>query len=112
MVVSSSDRPLGCRGAVELVAEAGLVAAGHEAGARRTAIRTGDVTLREADAVPAIESMWGVGMSWLPWKPNLAPTEVVAENHEDIRLRVSRKNGQCRQEQGKKQSRQSSYEFA
>src|SRR2546427_9599577 len=39
------------RAGIELVSEALLIAAGHQAGPRRTAIRSGDVTVSATDAV-------------------------------------------------------------
>src|SRR5262245_26343219 len=38
--------------AVELMPVARLISARHQAGPRRTAVRPGDIALREADAVP------------------------------------------------------------
>ena len=51
---------------VEFMSEPLWVAPGQQAGARRAAIRTGDIRIGEADSILASASMFGVGMSLLP----------------------------------------------
>ena len=77
------------------MAEAGLISARHEPGSRRTAIRTRYVTLREANAVLGDRIDVGRGDVVVALEAELGPTDVVAQNHENVRLRVSRIGRRC-----------------
>src|SRR5262249_29879379 len=91
--------------AVELVTEPGLVPAGHQTGAGRTAIWTGDIALREADTLfrDRIDvGRWDV----LPTlEAVLTPADVVAEDDQDVRLPPFRCVRECRAEEQKRRSK-------
>src|SRR5207237_4647567 len=79
--------PAGPATAVELVAEAGRVAAGQEAGPAGGAVGGGDVAVGESHAV------LGDGVDVRrrdvlhdPLEPELAPADVVGQEDDDVRL--------------------------
>ena len=89
MVVSVSGRPRVTGDAVELVAEPRLVAAGHQPGAGRAAIRARDVALREADAVPGDRVDVRRRDVLAALEAILGPADVVGEDDEDVGLAAS-----------------------
>ena len=72
---------------VELVAEALLIAAGHERGARRAADRGGDVPTGEPDAArrQRVEVRRGAAGVAVSVGADVADAEVVGENDDDVR---------------------------
>src|SRR5688572_28772586 len=70
--------------AVELVAEAGLITAGHQARARGAAIRAGDVALRESNAGLGQRINVRRGDFLVTLESILAIADIVGEEHNDI----------------------------
>src|SRR5688500_16074958 len=71
--------------AIELMAEARLIAAGHQSSASRAAIRPGNVTLRETDAVLRNRidvRRWDLLVTL---EPKLPVTHIVTKNDDNIR---------------------------
>src|SRR5437763_640415 len=72
--------------AVELVPETRLIPAGHQPGPRGTAIRPRNVSLCKTD--PVFRDRIDVWRRYVlrSLKSVLSPTDVVAENHQEVRL--------------------------
>src|SRR5688572_13591437 len=71
--------------AIKLMAEARLIAARHQSSARRAAIRSGNVALRETDAI--LRNRINV-RRWdllVALEPKLAVTDIVTKNDNNIR---------------------------
>ena len=81
-----SGQPGRVGAAVELVAEARLIAAGHQAGPRRAAVGRRDVALREAHAVLGDRVDVRRRDVLAPLATQFAPAEIVGVQNDEVRL--------------------------